>query len=300
MTRDPHAPVESAPPVIGAAPLRYRLAVLWRQCELFSRYLRFHWRVLQPAGVTPQGFKLYGNRHMLAGTFEPLETRVVSRLLQSSDIVVNVGANIGYYCCLAAQAGKRVIAFEPVDLNVRHLLANLLANNWADQVEIFPVALGPAPGILSLYGGGTGASLVRGWAHSPDSHANLTPINTLDATLGDRLTGRRPLMIVDIEGAEYIMLQGAARTLAATPRPTWLLEVNITQHQPSGVALNPRLGETFDLFWNQGYEAWAVLPTPRLVDHDEIAAIRAGGPDTLGTISFVFAAEGTGARLLLD
>ena len=89
---------------------------------------------------TPWGFKLAGNSLMASGNFEPTETELVRNILKDVDILVNVGANIGYYCCHALSMGKEVIAFEPIDRNLRYLYKNLKANSWTG-VEVFPMAL---------------------------------------------------------------------------------------------------------------------------------------------------------------
>ncbi len=55
----------------------------------------------QLALKTPWGFTLAGRPAMAEGTFEPEETHLVRELLQEVDILINIGANIGYYCCHA-------------------------------------------------------------------------------------------------------------------------------------------------------------------------------------------------------
>lgn len=64
----------------------------------------------KPSITTPLGFKLAGRPGMAAGTFEPAETQLVRELLQQVDILVNVGANVGYYyyCCHALSMRKGV------------------------------------------------------------------------------------------------------------------------------------------------------------------------------------------------
>ncbi len=193
---------------------------------------------------------------MADGTFEPEETEVVRMLLQEVDLLVNVGANVGYYCCHALSLGKQVIAVEPIARNLHYLLTNIRNNGWARQAEIYPVALGRETDVLQMWGGGTGASLVRGWASIPESYVTQVPVLTLDRVLGDAIRGKKTLILVDVEGAEYMMLQGATQTLHNQPRPIWMMEVSTTEHQPAGIAMNPNFRETFEIFFKQDYRAF--------------------------------------------
>ena len=107
-----------------------------------------------PSIKTPWGFVFAGHSAMAAGTFEPSETQLVRELLQEVDILVNVGANVGYYCCHALSMGKAVIAVEPIARNLHYLLRNIHENGWSAQAEVFPVALGEEASILKMWGGG--------------------------------------------------------------------------------------------------------------------------------------------------
>ena len=150
---------------------------------------------------------------MAAGTFELEETELVRKLLQEVDVLVNVGANVGYYCCHALSLGKPVIAMEPIARNLHYLLTNIRNNGWSQQAEVFPVALGRRTDILQMWGGGTGASLIKGWASIHESYVTQVPVLSLDRVLGDAIKGKKALILVDIEGAEFMMLQGAAQAL---------------------------------------------------------------------------------------
>lgn len=211
-----------------------------------------------PAKKTPWGFEFSGHDAMAAGEFEPEETRLVRELLLEVDILVNVGANVGYYCCHALSLGKPVIAVEPIERNLHYLLKNIRNNGWAKQAEIFPVALGYGADILEMWGGGTGASLVKGWASTPESYVTHVPVLSIDRILGNALDGKKALILVDVEGAEYAMLQGAMKTLCHDPKPIWMVEITTKEHQPQGVAVNPHLLPTFELFFAQGYTASVV------------------------------------------
>jgi FkbM family methyltransferase len=67
------------------------------------------------------------------------------------------------YTCLAASRGKHVVAIEPMASNLKLLYRNLVRNNFAD-VEVFPLALSSSGGIIRIFGDGTAASMLPGWA----------------------------------------------------------------------------------------------------------------------------------------
>lgn len=212
---------------------------------------------------------------MAEGAFEPAETSLVRELLADTDIFINVGANVGYYCCHALSLGTKTIAFEPNAHNLRYLYKNITANGWTN-VEVYPLALSDRTGIIELYGGSTGASIVRGWAGIPQSYVSLVPCNTLDTVLGGRVRGQRALILIDIEGAEKAMLDGASSTIVNDPRPTWIVEITITESQPDGVVMNPHFQSTFELFFRSGYRAFSVESGLTPVTRDDVAAAVAG------------------------
>jgi FkbM family methyltransferase len=76
---------------------------------------------------------------MAQGTFEPEETELIRTILKDVDVLINVGANVGYYCCHALSMGKAVVAFEPIQRNLRYLCVNIKTNGWS--CEIYPIAL---------------------------------------------------------------------------------------------------------------------------------------------------------------
>lgn len=264
------------------------------------RFVRDNRRVLDVPKMIPLGFRLIGNPAMESGRFEIVETEIFNRILDKVDVVVNIGANIGYYCCIALQRGKHVVAFEPIATNLRYLCKNVKANGWEDQIEVFPLALSGKHGIIEIYGGGTAASLVKGWAGIPEQYVELVPVSSLDAVLGFRFDGRNCFFLVDIEGAEKMMLEGANIALSWSPRPIWLVEISIAEHQPHGIAINQELISTFQIFWDRGYEAWTVEKRPRLVLLEEIERIVATGKDTLLTHNFLFVEKGRKSHFLGD
>ena len=110
------------------------------------------------------GFFFNGPSSMEKGEFEPQEATIIESLLGSFDMFVNIGANTGYYVYKALSHGVPTIAFEPNQLNVNMLLRNIEANEFEADFQLFPIALSNQNGVLPMYGGSTGASLIDGWA----------------------------------------------------------------------------------------------------------------------------------------
>lgn len=69
--------------------------------------------------------------------FEPFETEICKREIKPGDIVVDIGANIGYYTLIFARLvgpNGKVYAFEPDPNNFELLRANIEANGYKNVV----------------------------------------------------------------------------------------------------------------------------------------------------------------------
>ncbi|MEW5802916.1 MAG: FkbM family methyltransferase [bacterium] len=250
------------------------------------RTLRNAWAFQkQQPQVTPYGIKLMGNRAMQTGTFETEEVALIKHLLADADVFVDVGANIGFYTCMARSLGKYTLAIEPLPQNLDYLYANLDANGWHD-VEVYPVGLAYQPGLAMLYGDGTAASLVSGWASASPLLRRMIPLSTLDIVCCERFCGRRLCIKVDVEGAEYNLLQGAANTLAMSPAPVWIIEIGLTEHHPEGI--HPHYVETFEIFWRSGYRAWTANLKRRAVSFEDVEQWAQLKRCESGTINYLF------------
>jgi FkbM family methyltransferase len=255
----------------------------------------WQWRTNEVV-ATPYGFRLAAaDTSILNGSFEVQERKALAKYLEKADVFVDIGANIGLYTCIARSMNKYVLAFEPLPQNLRWLYRNLEENGWLD-VEVYPMGLGCKPGLASLYGAGTGASLVNGWSGGVDDRYQVIALNCLDNLLGRRFEGQQLLIKIDVEGAELDVLHGARETLGTRrPRPIWFMEVCLTHHHPGG--RNPHFLETFDYFWTDGYEARTADPSSRLISRDEVIGwIRSACPETGYNWIFLPRGETTGHK----
>jgi FkbM family methyltransferase len=256
------------------------------------RYVRDTWHLYDEPQQTPMGFKLIGNPSMQKGEYEPEETEIAIKIISRVDVFINIGANIGYYCCVALKHGKQVVAFEPMDHNLRYLLRNIKANNWASPIEVYPLALSNDVGVIEIFGGGPQASLIPGWGSGPGQYVTLVPSSTLDNVLHSRFQGQRCFVLVDIEGAEQMMLGGASSFIDRDPKPIWMIEISVTENQPAKARINPNLVSTFRVFWDRGYEAWTADKQCRIIHPDEVEEIARGGTDHFSTHNFLFIEKG--------
>lgn len=247
------------------------------------------WSNLRRTAVqTPLGFKMSGNPEMETGLFEPVETSFVTQRLGQADALVNIGANIGYYSLLAASKNLPVVAVEPNRINLAMMMSNIRANRFESKIEVFPFALSESSGIMKLYGSGTGASLIQGWADSLESSFDWVPVQTVDKLLAGRFSNQRLFIIMDVEGAESSVLGGASSLLQREPKPEWMIEITIDKHQPDGVDSNPAFKRLFDRFFDLGYTAWTVSESPRVVSREEVDEIQRSGNNSTGVHNFLF------------
>jgi FkbM family methyltransferase len=221
---------------------------------------------------------------MASGAFEPDEIGVFLRQLLGVKVCIDIGANIGFYTCLAAKHSKHVIAVEPTASNLQLLYKNLVNNGFQDT-EVFPLGLADKVGLNRMFGSGTGASFVRGWAGASPAYSDV-PVTTLDIIVNSRFDGIPILIKIDVEGYEYPLLQGSARTLKLDPKPVWLVEVCLTEHFPGG--LNQRFYETFDTFWRNGYHSTVADAEHRSVEPADVSRWVKQGFVDFGSHNYLF------------
>lgn len=180
-----------------------------------------------------------GARIAVRRTYEPHVTAALLPYLLPGSVVVDVGANIGYYTLLAAtRVGPTgtVIAFEPSRENCALLQRSLVANRLANVVLV-PFAVADLDGAVS-YGMDDSNGRI-----ALDERPELRRVRavTLDRALAHE--PRVDVVKVDIEGAEGRALRGM-RGLLQRHRPVVCAE--FTPHalpHVSGVAPEAYLDE---------------------------------------------------------
>jgi FkbM family methyltransferase len=164
-----------------------------------------------------------------------VEKLVFLAVVEKGDRVFDVGANAGYYTLLFSHlVGRRgrVHAFEPVPETFAALSRALAREGRFDNVVTNPCAVGDREGVLPIhvpdadFGQASIAHHDAGsWTAAREIRSYDCRMTTLDAYLQEHPAACPSFIKCDVEGAELLVLRGAADTLAAH-RPLLHLEVN--------------------------------------------------------------------------
>ena len=170
------------------------------------------------------------------GIWEAEESRLLMSLLGNGQTFVDVGANIGYFTLLGSalvgSAGK-VYAFEPDPDNFRLLVENCHLNKLSN-VACEEAALSDRNGSGTLYL--SDDNLGDHTIYAADGERPACAIRLLQGD--DYFSGRAggiDVIKVDVQGAEYAVLQGMASVLnRALPALTLILEFSPNSLRAAG------------------------------------------------------------------
>jgi FkbM family methyltransferase len=159
---------------------------------------------------------------MLLGVYEPGTTQLIESIVKPGMIVVDVGAHAGYYSLLAARlAGPegQVYAFEPEPANYRLLIENIELNAYRN-IHAFPQAVAGSTGRLSFYISPWGSDRNSLYQDNTGAEARRVEVDavTLDDFMATVGWPAIDLIKMDIEGAEFVALEGMKETLERTQK----------------------------------------------------------------------------------
>ena len=146
--------------------------------------------------------------------WEPDVVQHIAERLRPDDVVVELGAHIGYETVQLAPKARRYIVAEPMPDTFALLKRNLELHGLAEMVVPFRAAIvGPEqPGPARMFKDTTNT----GASHLLGADSGVAGIEVETHTLADLadIYGRIDVLKMDIEGAEYMVLDGAAEALA--------------------------------------------------------------------------------------
>ena len=170
---------------------------------------------------------------LLFGAFERELHDFIASTLREGAVFMDVGANVGCYSMQAATLvgpTGRIISFEPSPPVFERLRQNVDLNAFSN-ISLCACALGGASARRLLYveSGNQGYSNAIASLHPSDWHgsrdnAREIQVTTMDEWFQESGLPRLDLVKIDVEGAEFEVLEGARQTLT-THQPTIAMEV---------------------------------------------------------------------------
>ncbi len=195
--------------------------------------------------------------------YEPAVTTVMIDCVKSCEVFVNIGANSGVYCLKMAPFVDRIYAVEPLRQNLALLFKNIRQNSdLSEKIVVFPVAASSSESLVKIYGASTGGSLLRGWNSQFDDGEDLQAFS-LDFLLYEKLLNIKALFLIDVEGAEFEVIQGAQNIVRDT-HATFCIEIPCRQFMP-GEVFNKNFKDIFHFFERNGYLSWEILDSGGVV-----------------------------------
>jgi FkbM family methyltransferase len=183
-------------------------------------------RIITPKSIKMKEGILIMNRRdpamcglLIFGLFEPFMTEIFRRQIRQGLVVIDIGANIGYYTIIASTLvgphGK-VIAYEPEDNNYSFLLKNIEYNKL-DNVVPVRSAVSDRNGKIELH-----ISNDNGLTHAIVANCDVketvyVTTTTLDHSLKTMGVNKVDILKIDIEGAEIMAIKGMGETIRNNP-----------------------------------------------------------------------------------
>ncbi len=200
--------------------VRFFLLKMWDRRR--SMVIKQYEGVQQPIVVQVDGFPLIMHPSMKGlselllsyGVHEPVSSEYYLRSLVPGDVIIDIGANIGYYALRAYAATNRMgrlICFEPVENNFSILQQN---TEKYDSITVYSQAISDTVGRIRFF-----QSEIPNWGsliqHDGMMYGASYEVDTvtLDAFLEQNPDIIPTVIRMDIEGGEIAAMNGAWKTI---------------------------------------------------------------------------------------
>jgi FkbM family methyltransferase len=183
--------------------------------------------------------------------YEPELFKFLYEFCTPGSCFLDCGAHFGLFSVVAARLvgdGGKVIGFEPAP-RIRSIYEHVVQLNRRDNVEIRSEAVSSGPGTATFFDTGAEASNANSLAKQ-DRHSGGYEVET---TSIDRVMANRDVKVtamkIDVEGAEYGALNGAAETLNRHR-----LAIFLSLHPTAISKMDASLGEIWDFLIEHDFE----------------------------------------------
>ncbi|GAP96379.1 FkbM family methyltransferase [Leptolyngbya sp. NIES-2104] len=159
--------------------------------------------------------------------FEPKMVQLFKAVATGSEVILDIGANIGCTALLFGELSKEVYAFEPSPTTFQLLEKNIL-NSGLENIALQNTGLGEESGefTLTFSPANRSGGFVSNQTQIEAGHVTeKITIRQLDEVIQSLNLSQVDFIKIDVEGFEGQVLRGATQTLA-TYQPIVVLELN--------------------------------------------------------------------------
>ena len=187
------------------------------------------------------------------GVWERQTSAVFKEIIQPGMVIVDIGANIGYFSFLSAILSGptgSVHAFEPCP-EYRKRMLNSLECNCFDQIRVMPYALSDKKQQRNLYKGLASARMEK-WTHADPVFNKIHDVIVVDCmTLDDYSSqnlSRLDVLKIDVDGHEVNVVNGGRNTIEKY-KPVIVIEL----YEPALNDAGTSVTELLDIFEELNY-----------------------------------------------
>ena len=157
------------------------------------------------------------------GIWDSRETEVAKEILQagclsnsSTSLMVDVGANTGYFSAMALAAGCSVVTFEPTSYHEPYIRLSAHANGNSDRLQIVQRLVSDTSGVDIPFDTWNIAETAKWMNTSQRSYKSKEVIRTIPSTrIDDIVTTDVLYMKIDVEGHEPAAFRGLTKLLSS-------------------------------------------------------------------------------------
>jgi FkbM family methyltransferase len=193
------------------------------------------------------------------GTYEPIETKILEHIAKRSKVVVDIGANVGYYSVELAKlldTEGELLSFEPVEASFCQLRKNVELNHLEKTVRAFQLGLSNAISETRIFLpriSGSSAASLRILHPDEEFESQNIKISTLDYVVSSLGLTDCNLIKIDVEGGELQVIEGGIETISKF-KPIVFAE--LLRKWSKAFSYNPN--RVLQLLQELGYSCWGV------------------------------------------
>ena len=210
---------------------------------------KVYWPHFVATSCGPIGLQVYCPSFLIERNVKTLdnEGEYIRTLLENTndtDLVLDCGGNVGLHAMIFATKAKEVVCLEPAQ-EFANIIASNLKRNRIHNVVVINKAVMATPGPISLQSGNSEykSPRINGMTDSRDKYRKFGRVQTVDGVSLDQLCnnsessiGHPNVVIIDVEGCEYLALQGGKELFSGPNKPRVIgIEIHVGYLKSQGL-----------------------------------------------------------------